>query len=85
MNLLTELYGKTKEQLIREMPASNVLDLAFTAYERYLKLRTKKSLEEYNWWVDAYNFKRGKRILKTILWPTYQLRFEKEYAEHLHP
>lgn len=66
MNHISDFTGKPVVQLIREMRCSEVLDMATDAYFMYLKRRNEKTCEDYNWWVDVYNFKRGKRVLKTL-------------------
>lgn len=82
MNTITDFTGKTQAQLIREMRPAEVLDWATDAYFRYIKLRTVEACEEYNWWVDVYNFKRGKRVLKAAVHhPVKVGGFESYYGE----
>jgi hypothetical protein len=53
--------------LIQKMSYGEIMDRVFDAWDRWdRKCPRHRSMErrEYNWWVDIYNFKAGKLILR---------------------
>lgn len=71
--------------LIKAMHASEILDFVFDAWVLHKKQHTRETLDRYNWWVDVYNFKRGKLVLQThqLQRVEAKLKFEDHYGKSL--